>query len=491
MSQKLPPGTGSIKRERGRFVALLPRHLSKPPPGCRRPDDYRERLGSFDTWDEAARVLAAAVHQVRSGTVTSIGATVSDAADRAIERIHSDALRRYGNGPRANRRVSTERSIVRHWLRREPWWNLPASVVETAEIQATLDGILRSGRTHKGDPVSASYVRKIAQLLRAAFSEANIKPNPADSLELPGKKRPAVPWWPLAVQLHFFSSKGLTAEDRVMVGCGMGAGLRVGELLSLEVEDLHLDAADPHLVVRFGGPGHAPPKGGRVRRVELFEPGLGFFRLWMDRYYRGGQLVFGGPKGGYRKSWPEQFPEWSRQLEIRHSTSHIMRHTYAVAMLSGTWGYEPQSLDFVSRQLGHADRATTERYYGDYEHETWRRQVRRMTGREDRPTAESAISASYLLGRTVGRGGPETPMTGGEGVQFPSSTPRLTNSENHTGTGADTWGAHPSTVQLARRYLRAVADGDPAAYRIGTELAELVLAEVAGADAGESREVAS
>lgn len=474
MTKRLPPGTGSIKLERGRYVALLPRDLSKPPPGCTRPNDYRERLGAFSSWDEAARVLAAAVAQIRSGAVSTLGATVAEVAERAIERLHSDALRRYGSEARANRRVSTERSIVRHWLRREPWWQVPAAVVEPSEIQATIDAILRSGRTRKGAPVSSSYVRKVAQFVRLVFDEGNVRPNPAEALSLPSKKRPAVPWWSLATQLTFFRS-AIDEEDRVLAGCGMGSGLRVGELLALEVDDLHLDVEDPHLIVRYGGPDHAPPKGGRIRRVELFEPGLGFFRTWMERYYRGGHLVFGGPLGGYRKAWPERFPEWSRDLEIRHATSHIMRHTYAVAMLSGTWGYEPQSLDFVSRQLGHADRATTERYYGDYEHETWRRQVRRMTGREDRPSAESAVTAAYLLGRTVGRTEPGSAITGGNEVQSPSSTPRSLNAEKDTERGASSWGARPREIELARRYLEAVAQGDPSAYRIGTELAEEVL----------------
>ncbi len=61
-----------------------------------------------------------------------------------------------------------------------------------------------------------------------------------------------------------------------MVGCGMGAGLRIGELRAIEIEDVHLDSEDPYLTVKYGGAGHVPTKGRRTRRVELFELCLRF-----------------------------------------------------------------------------------------------------------------------------------------------------------------------------------------------------------------------
>lgn len=81
----------------------------------------------------------------------------------------------------------------------------------------------------------------------------------------------------------------------------MGAGLRVNELLSVEVTDLFLDGPAPHLIARYGGDHHAPPKGRRIRRVELYEPGLGFWRLWMKHFYKGGVPVSRDPKAGISK----------------------------------------------------------------------------------------------------------------------------------------------------------------------------------------------
>ena len=76
-------------------------------------------------------------------------------------------------------------------------------------------------------------------------------------------------------------------------------------------------------------------------------------------------------------------------------SSHGMRHTYAVAMLSGTWGYEPKSLEFVSDQLGHAELQTTQRYYAAYESETWGNRNRSTYGSAnyDPPLGEDRAGA--------------------------------------------------------------------------------------------------
>ena len=117
----------------------------------------------------------------------------------------------------------------------------------------------------------------------------------------------------------------------------------------------------------------------------------------MKEHYTGGVRVFEGARGGYLKNWPNRFPGWASVAEVDRLSSHIMRHSYAVALLSGTWGYEPASMEFVSKQLGHADVQTTERYYAAFEAGTWQREARRLTGQEARPSTTDAVTATGLL----------------------------------------------------------------------------------------------
>lgn len=408
-------GGGSVKPIRNRrsgvlegYQAFLPRSQSTPPKDCKNPKDYREPLGPPQETKHAAREIlnAALVERIQKRSLTH-GLPLASHVAAEIKGRLQDAKREYRSDERARKSTAGWRSIDKVWLSKAGFYDWPPSRIDIGDLQVWFDWLRDEGLNQRtGEPLSGNFIRNVAAFVRAVFDRARVLPNPVDSVKLPAKNDPRVSYMDLAVQQRFFRTKtgpqgdgdpGPGLEDLVMTGCGTGGGLRIGELLSMEAADVFLDDADPHLMVRFGGDHHAPTKGRRVRRVELFEPGLGFWKLWMARFYAGGARVFAGPKGGYLKAWPERFPGWSAAAG-KKLTSHIMRHTYAVAMLSGTWGYEPKSLEFVKEQLDHADRATTEKYYGAFEHGTWQREVRRMTGRAEEKEARKVVTAIALLG---------------------------------------------------------------------------------------------
>jgi integrase len=397
-------GLGSVKKVRNRagevigHQAFLPREYSIPPKGCKRPDLYQQPIGERQPTEEAARsLLIEAIRLRRAGIVPSGAISFATHLSAEIQARHHDARRIYKTDRGAKRVSATLRSIDRVWLSKAPFYDVPPESIDLALLQGWFTWLSDVALKKDGSPLSAHYVHKTAALVKAVLDRAGLKPNPAEALKLPDTDDPRVPFLDLPQQRQFYGSERVPMEGRCAVGCGMGAGLRVGELLSLEVVDLHLDEHDPHLFVRYGGPDHAPPKGRRIRRVELYEPGLGFFRLWMKTFYQGGPLVFGGPRGGYRKEWADNFPGWGDSVGLPNLTSHIMRHTFAVSVLSGTWGYDPKGLDFVQQQLGHSNRSTTERYYGAFEVGTWQREARRMRG-DVEMLPRVVVTARSLLG---------------------------------------------------------------------------------------------
>ena len=230
----------------------------------------------------------------------------------------------------------------------------------------------------------------------------------------------------------------------------------------------------------------------------------------MRGFYRpeNGPQIFAGPKGGYRKAWPEKFaeepkdgtPSWREVVGGKLITSHVMmRHSYAVAMLSGTWGYDPQSLLFLQNQMGHADSATTERYYGKHEDGTWQRQVRHFTGRQARPGKSEGLTAVELLGLGAAeiaeaQSEARPPKNLGKTPQkylSPSLTQIGTNPERNAPTEAHVLQALGG---LAIEVLQAVEAGDPLAHTKSVGLARAVLAHLAERDgllADAAAEVAS
>jgi integrase len=329
-------------------------------------------------------------------------------------------------------------------------------------------------------PLSASYIQSIRTLTEAVFRRAGIEPNPAKDLRVPKSKTPKVPYLDVHAIRRFFSAESIDAADRLMVACGMGTGLRVGELLSLERADVHLDDHDPHIVIRYGGPDNSPPKGKRVRRVEVFEPALSAWRCWLRDFYRGGDLVFGGERGGYRAAWPEQFKAWAASAGQAKLTSHIMRHTYAVALLNGSWGYKPQPMEFVSRQLGHSSLKITERYYAAWENGSAARDVRIMTQREERPALP--LTAAELFGIEVTSDASDPTIQPKKalatlkwvhGRQAPISHGTAENTPDSPRSDGST---HQDLEALARTVLEAARSGDPLFVTRAVELASRVLA---------------
>jgi len=491
---KSEQGAGTVRPIRDRktgavigYQALLPRLLSKVPPNCKKPKAYQQPIGPRCAKDGEARAILTAAIKERINTASLVhGLTFSHYLRQEIEKRHRAALEVFAEHDfrgelsdldlkkKADHHLAAWRSADRVHFRSAPFYDLPPNRIEIEALQKWINWLRyehTSART--GSALAKGSIANMGEMLRAVFVHAEIKPNPMDSVELPKKaKKPHVRSLALAEQRRFFGSNKIPLRDRVMAGCQMGAALRIGELISLEVENLFLDAHDPHIDVRYGGRKRSPTKGRAVKRVELFEPGLGFFRLWMRDHYRGGERVFEGAKGGVLSAWTDNFKAWTVTMG-KKMTSHIMRHTYAVSMLSGSWGYEPQTLDFVQHQLRHSSRAVTEKYYAGLEDGALQRQVRHMTGRAPRCQQSEGVTAANLLGISDASIDVSPPKI------FAISGNRLLDGQVRNGPNPSGESAQSDALahqSLARSFLRALDEGDPFAGALAIRLAQAVLA---------------
>jgi integrase len=171
------------------------------------------------------------------------------------------------------------------------------------------------------------------------------------------------------------------------------AGLRISEAIALHVADLELEETGGFIMVyrshkklRTHQIASGSTKGDKFRSVEI---GPGLSRTLTDQLARRGEMtssdrkdapVFVMPvreRKADRGRWasagdPELFDrntvsrDWHKialqDAGLRDMPLHSLRHTAAAAWLAGG-----NSLMYVQRQLGHADIATTERYYGHLE----------------------------------------------------------------------------------------------------------------------------
>jgi len=168
----------------------------------------------------------------------------------------------------------------------------------------------------------------------------------------------------------------------------IGSGLRISEALGLQISDLQLEDTGGVIVVYRSRKKSAvgSTKSDRFRSVEI---GPGLSRVLGDHLARRGEMaaddqrsapVFAMPvreRKRDRGRWASETAaqpmdrstvsrDWHKlALEdagLRDMPLHALRHTAAAAWLAAG-----NSLMYVQRQLGHADIATTERYYGHLE----------------------------------------------------------------------------------------------------------------------------
>jgi integrase len=271
---------GAVRRVKGPngqvlFQAFLPRRYSTPPRDCASPESYQEPLGPrFDTEREARQLLNAALVDLREKKTLQHGLPLSHYVSEAIDAEHHAARRKYDDEARANTRTSTWRSIEKLWLRNEDFMSWPPRDVSVVRLRQWLNFMNDKALGQKGKPLSAHFVRNCVRLLSKAFDRVPDLPNPITALDVPEKPAPSIIHLTFAEQRRLFRApeSDVPLEQRIMIGCGMGSGLRVGELLAIEPQHVHLeDDDDLHLWVEYGGPNHAPTKSGQSRRVELPE----------------------------------------------------------------------------------------------------------------------------------------------------------------------------------------------------------------------------
>ncbi len=193
--------------------------------------------------------------------------------------------------------------------------------------------LMREGRI-RTDPSALIESPKLGRGLPKALSEQQVE----DLLEAPDADTP------------------LGLRDRTMLEMMYATGLRVSELVNLELASLNLNQG----VVRVTG------KGGKERLVPLGEEALS----WMERYLgesrpelmRGGdcpQVFVTSRKAGMtRQAFWHAIRKHASKAGIGQKVSpHMLRHSFATHLLN-----HGADLRVVQLLLGHSDLSTTQIY---------------------------------------------------------------------------------------------------------------------------------
>ncbi len=229
--------------------------------------------------------------------------------------------------------------------------------VGRAEVEAHLAELVRLGISPRSQARALSAIRSLHALL---FDEGLAPVNAADEIDSPRSSRRLPELLSreevdgLLAQPDVRSAAGL--RDRAMLELLYATGLRVSELVSLELNDVNLET---RVLVAHG-------KGSRERIVPVGAPAADAVKAYLavarEKLLRGRRSrdLFVTPRGGRmtRQGFAKLLCGYARGAGIRRRISpHKLRHSFATHLLEGG-----ADLRAVQAMLGHADVSTTQIY---------------------------------------------------------------------------------------------------------------------------------
>ena len=188
--------------------------------------------------------------------------------------------------------------------------------------------------------------------------------NPAKGVSAPRKKRPLpknLDVDEVNQLLEVNEDDPLAVRDRAMMELMYGAGLRLAELVSINVKDISLSSGE----IRVVG------KGDKERKV----PFTGMAAEWVSKWLKlrpslsgSGEPALFVSKLGVRishRNVQKRMAEWGqKQGTASHVSPHKLRHSFATHMLESS-----NNLRAVQELLGHENISTTQIYtHLDFQH---------------------------------------------------------------------------------------------------------------------------
>ena len=233
----------------------------------------------------------------------------------------------------------------------------PLGDIDTFTVRGFVAHLHRQQLSRRSIGRSLSAVRAF---LRYQVRLGRIESNPADSIPAPRAGTPLPR--DLTVDETFLLLDTIPAEgvgplrDRAVLELLYAAGLRVGELVGLDIQHVDLTAG----FVRVLG------KGNKTRMVPFGSKATNAVKAWLEASSglraRGGdeQALFLNLQGGRLsdRSVRRILDRWIREAALTKRVSpHALRHSFATHLLGAG-----ADLRAIQELLGHASLSTTQRY---------------------------------------------------------------------------------------------------------------------------------
>lgn len=329
--KRRPNGTGSVYKMAGT--------RAKPWRAVVMEGKKRITIGCFATQTEALKAVAS--YEPRTSSVRS---------DMTVGEVYEA----WGDVKRETLSASAWSTYEAAWKRMQLLKDLPVAEIKTADYQAIVDDMKQTMSRS-----SCEKVRNLAsQLCQWAMQNDLIDKNYAEFLVLPARKDTGAREYftEEEISLLWSAKDDLTAQIVLVM---IYTGMRINELFSVTVEDVHLDekiTADRSVSYVIGG---EKTEAGKNRTIVLHSRILPFVREWMAQDGR----VYLVERNAHKKMDDHNFRQRDyypllERLGIARISPHKARHTFASRGAKA--GVSPTVLQNL---MGHEKYETTADYY--------------------------------------------------------------------------------------------------------------------------------
>lgn len=233
--------------------------------------------------------------------------------------------------------------------------------VDAAWVRQLTGKMMRKGMKASSIATQLSSLRSFFDFL---ILRGDIAANPAKGVSAPRKQRPLPKNLDVDEVHQLLEVKDddpLAIRDRAMMELMYGAGLRLAEMVSINVKDISLNRGE----IRVIG------KGDKERKV----PFSGMAREWVGRWLKvRGQFassdetaLFVSRRGERisHRNVQKRMAEWGQKQAVNsHISPHKLRHSFATHVLESS-----NNLRAVQELLGHENISTTQIYtHLDFQH---------------------------------------------------------------------------------------------------------------------------
>lgn len=235
------------------------------------------------------------------------------------------------------------------------------SQVDSAWVRQLASKGMRDGMKPSSLATRLSSLRSFFDFL---ILRGEMSANPAKGVSAPRKKRPLpknLDVDEVGQLLEVNEDDPLAIRDRAMMELMYGAGLRLAELVSINVKDVSL----------FSGEIRVVGKGDKERKV----PFAGMAKDWVGKWMKVRSTIANADENGLfvsklgvrisHRNVQKRMAEWGqKQAVASHISPHKLRHSFATHMLESS-----NNLRAVQELLGHENISTTQIYtHLDFQH---------------------------------------------------------------------------------------------------------------------------